>query len=141
MCVLLCEIVQRRIQRWQSQQQQRVKPSWFNNFSSSLWSILVLPGPFLPLHLSLHPSIASSLLPLYFMAAAVAGLDLEEIKNLCCFVALPCGWVDDSKVLHYLPHTNTHRKHTILEIKSIHTTTHYHPRILYYRLYYIHLFG
>lgn len=58
---------------------------------------------------SLYVSMASSLLPLYFMAAGVVQLDLEEIKNLCCFLALPCGWADVNKVLHYsLPHTHTH---------------------------------
>lgn len=47
--------------------------------------------------------------------------DLEEIKNLCCFVALPRGWADVNKVVHYgLPHAHA-RKHTVLKIKCIRT--------------------
>ena len=83
MCLCVCEIVKRHSRWWQ--QEQQVKPLWFNNLSSSIRSIPVLPGFFLPLRLSLCASIASSPLPLYFMAAVTMDLDLEEIKNLCCF--------------------------------------------------------
>lgn len=101
-------------------EQEWLKPLWFNNFTSSLWSIPVLAGSFLPLHLSLHPTI----LPLYFMAAAVVRQGREEIKNLCCFVVFPCGWEDVNKVLYYdLTHAHTHR-HTVLKIKCVHIYTH-----------------
>lgn len=69
--------------------------------------------------LSADPFIASSLLPLYFMVAAVVALDLEEIKNLCCFVALPCGLAVVNKVVYYgLPHALAQ---SVLKIKSIHS--------------------
>ena len=64
--LLLCEI-QRRFLWWQ--QESRVKPLWFSNSSSSLWSTPI-PSSVL-FFLSICLSIASSLLPLYFIAAAI----------------------------------------------------------------------
>ena len=65
-CPLLCEI-QRRFLWWQ--QEPRLKPLWFSNSSSSLWSTPI-PSSVL-FFLSICLSIASSLLPLYFIAAAI----------------------------------------------------------------------
>lgn len=76
-------------------------------------SIPVLPAPFLPPPHSCH---------YISLAATVVGPDLEEIKNLCCFVALsPAGGrMSIKSCIMGLPHT---QKTHFTQDKSIHSDT------------------
>lgn len=74
--------------------------------------------------LSVCLSITSSLLPLYFMATAVAGLDLEEIKNLCCSSLSPENGRMSIKCCIMCCHIHTRRKSILYWDKN------WHPHIL-----------
>lgn len=89
-----------------------------------------------PWSFSSSPSVSPSRQPLIgpaiiFHGSSRLGLDLEEIKNLCCFVVFPCGWTDVNKVLYY-GLTHAHIQTYCTQDKKC---THLHPHILYKRLY------